>query len=219
MSIETRQLSRVVATALRDGPRPLLVARRAIREFSAIQRTWELQSLLGDVRRLRPKVIVEIGTHRGGTLVCWAAMAPASARIVSIDMPTDDWTGLGLRPEDLARVKRHFKPSQTLTAITGDSHAPATRAALDEALQGAPVDVLWIDGDHSFAGVSQDFEMYGGLVRPGGLIAFHDVRPSALWPDFGTPAFWEQIRTRYHAREYVADPRAGAGMGIGVLRV
>ena len=215
----SRQLLRVAATALRDGPRPLLLARRAIRDFGAIQRTWELQSLLGAVRRLRPQVIVEIGTHRGGTLVCWAAVAPANAHIVSIDMPTDQWTGLGLRPEDLARVRRHFKPTQTLTAITGDSHAPATRARLDEALRGAPVDLLWIDGDHSFAGVSQDFEVYGGLVRSGGLIAFHDVRASSFWPDYGTPAFWEQIKRRYHAREYVAEPRAGAGMGIGVIRV
>ncbi len=215
----TGQLARVAWTALRDGPRPLFLARRAIREFGAMQRTWELQSLVGDVRRLAPRVIVEIGTHRGGTLVCWAAVAPARAHIVSIDMPTDQWEGMGARPEDLARVRRYLKPSQTLTAISGDSHAPQTRARLDEALAGAPVDLLWIDGDHSYEGVREDFAMYGGLVRPGGLIALHDVRASAFWPGFGSPAFWEEIKTRYHAREYVADPRPGAGMGIGVIRV
>jgi cephalosporin hydroxylase len=216
---EGRQWLRVALTALRDGLVPLLLARRAIREFGAIQRTWELQSLVGAVRRLRPRVVVEIGTHRGGTLVCWAAVAAPAAHIVSIDMPTDQWTGLGAREEDLARVRRRLQPSQRLTAIGGDSHAPSTRVRLDETLQGAPVDLLWIDGDHSYAGAKQDFEMYGGLVRSGGLIAFHDIRASDLWPDFGSPVFWEEIKPRYRVEEFVANPRAGGGMGIGIIHV
>jgi len=213
------QWFRVALTALRDGPAPLLLARRAIRQFGAIQRTWELQSLVAEVRRLRPRVVVEIGTHRGGTLVCWAAVASPSAHIVSIDMPTDEWTGLGAREEDLARVRALLKPSQRLTAIGSDSHAPSTRARLDDALRGAPVDLLWIDGDHSYTGVKQDFEMYGGLVRAGGIIALHDVRASDLWPGFGSPAFWQEIKPRFRAEELVADRRPGSGMGIGIIRM
>lgn len=213
-----QQWLRVALTALRDGPGPMLLARRAIRDFGAIQRTWELQSLIGEVRRLRPQVVVEIGTHRGGTLVCWAAVAAPSAHIVSIDMPTDEWTGLGAREEDLTRVRGHLQPSQRLTAIAGDSHARSTEVRLAEALKGAPVDLLWIDGDHSYEGVKQDFEMYGGLVRAGGIVAFHDVRPSDRWPGFGSPAFWEEIKQRYRGEELVADPRPGGGMGIGIIR-
>jgi cephalosporin hydroxylase len=214
-----QQILRVAATALRNGPGPLLLARRAIRDFGAIQRTWELQSLVGEVRRLAPRVVVEIGTHRGGTLVCWAAVAAPGAHIVSIDLPTEEWTGMGARDEDVARVRRHLRPGQTLTAIRGDSHALSTRARLDDALRGAPVDFLWIDGDHSFEGVKQDFEMYAELVRADGLVAFHDVRASAFWPSNGSPVFWDQIKVRYHAHEYVAEPRPGSGMGIGVIRV
>jgi hypothetical protein len=36
-------------------------------------------------------------------------------------------------------------------------------------------DVLFIDGDHSYEGIKKDYEMYRGLVRKGGIIAFHDV--------------------------------------------
>ena len=214
-----RQLLRVAGTALRDGPGPLLVARRAIRDFGAIQRTWELQALLGEVRRLRPSTVVEIGSHRGGTLVCWTAVAAATARIVSIDMPTFDgeWSGLG--EEDLARVRRYLAPGQTLTAISADSHASETKARLEEILAGAPVDLLWIDGDHTFDGVKQDFEMYRPLVRPGGLVGFHDVAGADLGPGFGSTSFWELIKTRYDAHEYVAESRPGSGMGIGVLRI
>jgi predicted O-methyltransferase YrrM len=213
-----RQLLLVLRTALRDGPGPLRLARGAIRDFGAMQRTWELQALIGDVRRLAAHVVVEIGTHRGGTLVCWAAVAAPDAHIVSIDMPTDPGIAMGAGDEDLARVRQRLRPRQTLTAIRGDSHAASTRARLAEALGGAPIDFLWIDGDHSYEGVKQDFEMYGGLVRAGGLIAFHDVRLSDFWPSFGAPAFWQEIKSRHPTHEYVAQTRQGAGMGIGVVR-
>lgn len=38
----------------------------------------------------------------------------------------------------------------------------------------APYDLLFVDADHSFDGVKLDHETYGPLVRPGGVIAFHD---------------------------------------------
>ena len=38
---------------------------------------------------------------------------------------------------------------------------------------GPDDDFLFIDGDHT--GVGRDYEMYRDLVRPGGLIAFHDI--------------------------------------------
>jgi cephalosporin hydroxylase len=208
------QVLNVAATALRDGPVPLRLARRAIREYGAVQRTWELQSLIGEVKRRRPRVIVEIGTHRGGTLACWAAIAPPGAHIVSIDMVTES---MGTREEDLARVRRTLGPSLRLTAITGDSHAPDTLARLRDALGGEPIDVLWIDGDHSYPGVKQDFEMYGPLVGRGGLIAFHDIHGSRLNPDAQSHVFWQEIRPRYRTREFIAEPEPGGGMGIGVV--
>jgi cephalosporin hydroxylase len=212
------QLLRVTATALRDGLAPLRLARRAIRDFGAIQRTWELQSLIGLVRRLRPPVVVEIGTHRGGTLVCWAAVAAPAAHLISIDMISAA-EGLGARDEDFARVRGRLQPGQTLTAINGDSHAPETRRQLGRVLAGALVDLLWIDGDHSYDGVKQDFDMYGPLVRSGGLIAFHDIRASTAFPAIRSPVFWEEVRTRHRTRELIANPAPGSGMGIGIIYV
>jgi hypothetical protein len=43
-----------------------------------------------------------------------------------------------------------------------------TLARLKEALAGAPIDVLWIDADHTYEGVSQGMAMYAPLVRNGG---------------------------------------------------
>ena len=213
-----RQLMRVAATAMRDGVAPLFLARKAIRDYGAVQRTWELQALVGLVRRLRPSVIVEIGSHTGGTLACWAAVARPGAHIVSIDLfcPV---VGLAAPAEDLSRARALFAPSQTLTAITGDSHAPDTIARLRDALAGAPIDLLWIDGDHSYDGVKQDLETYAPLVRAGGMIALHDVHGSAACPESQAHVYWQQIKPRFRTRELIADPSPGGGMGIGIIDV
>jgi predicted O-methyltransferase YrrM len=37
------------------------------------------------------------------------------------------------------------------------------------------LDLLFIDGDHSYEGVKRDYELYVSKVKPGGLILFHDA--------------------------------------------
>jgi predicted O-methyltransferase YrrM len=54
-----------------------------------------------------------------------------------------------------------------------------------EALKGQLFDVLVIDGDHSYAGVKTDFDLYGSLVRRGGFIIFDDYDVKD-WPDIKT---------------------------------
>ena len=58
--------------------------------------------------------------------------------------------------------------------IFGSSHNPnVVRKAYEAA--GGPVDMVFIDGDHSYAGVLCDWLLYHKMVRPGGIVAFHDV--------------------------------------------
>ena len=38
------------------------------------------------------------------------------------------------------------------------------------------IDILFIDGDHSYQGVVDDFRLYEGLVKSGGYIIFDDYR-------------------------------------------
>jgi len=52
------------------------------------------------------------------------------------------------------------------------------------------IDVLFIDGDHSYEGVKADYERYEPFVKEGGLILFHDV----LWHHKGVEKFfWESV--------------------------
>jgi len=54
---------------------------------------------------------------------------------------------------------------------------------------GKPIDILWIDGDHSLQGIRDDWEYWEPFVKPGGLILLHDVQHRL----FGVKDFWEEI--------------------------
>jgi predicted O-methyltransferase YrrM len=91
------------------------------------------------------------------------------------------------------------------------------------------LDVLFIDGDHTYDGVKADYQMYRPLVRKGGLIAFHDIvddhqtkygRPGIGWAG-GVPMFWREVKLQKEfssCSEFIADPDQD-GMGIGVLQI
>lgn len=152
--------------------------------------------------------VVEIGTAHGGTYWAWCRLATPTAHLVSIDLPgNDEWT---------ARVRSYPGPTQTQTVIRADSHDPQTVGSL-EGLKGS-VDLLFVDGDHSYDGVRADFESYATLVRPGGLIAFHDVE-STNHPASQVDRLWTQLRDLYDTREIVdaADDEQGGRYGIGVI--
>ena len=77
------------------------------------------------------------------------------------------------------------------------------------------MDVLFIDGDHSYEGVKKDFELYSLLVKKGGIIAFHDIVPGTPERE-GVVQFWDQIKPGYQHTEIVKDWRSG-GWGIGII--
>jgi MMP 1-O-methyltransferase len=46
----------------------------------------------------------------------------------------------------------------------------------------SPVDLVFVDGDHSPAAVREDWEAWHRHVRPGGAVAFHDARGRSAGP-------------------------------------
>jgi hypothetical protein len=43
--------------------------------------------------------------------------------------------------------------------------------------QDIKIDILWIDGDHSYEGVKTDFELYSNILSENGVIIIHDTDP------------------------------------------
>ena len=54
------------------------------------------------------------------------------------------------------------------------------------------IDLLFIDGDHQYASVLTDWLLYSPLVRPGGLVAFHDIGLT-LEGHYGVPEFLAKL--------------------------
>ena len=102
--------------------------------------------------------------------------------------------------------------------LRGDSHDSAIHRRVAALFGGQPVDLLVIDGDHTYEGARRDFLDYGAMVRPGGLVAFHDICPDPAQPTLEVPRLWQELRRSYTTEELVEDRRQ-AGYGLGLLRV
>jgi hypothetical protein len=125
---------------------------------------------------------------------------------VSIDLPGAP--NCGGQTEAERRLYASFaRPGQRVRFVPRNSRHWNTRSELQRILDGRPIDLLVIDGDHSYGGVRSDFEMYSGLVRAGGIIALHDIRllPSEWGPGNDVGFFWMEIAPRHRSWEIV-DP-------------
>jgi len=121
-------------------------------------------------------------------------------------------------------IARRHRPD-----IHGDTHDPRTLEALKKKLNGRPINILFIDADHSYKSVKKDFEIYNPLCD--GIVAFHDIyyglgeekKEKGVWK------FWDELKLlAYQATvEYrgflftsiyqYRHTKDGIQMGIGVI--
>lgn len=205
---------------LEHGPRTVLLAREA-KNRGAIQKKGELRPFISVLRKQTLRTVVELGTYRGGTLWLWCQLAEPDARIVTIDLPGGEFGG-GYDDAQAQRIQSFARADQELVLIRADSHLITTRDELITALEGRPVDFLFIDGDHTYEGVKQDYEMYVPLVRRGGVVAFHDILPHTTEERCKVDVFWEELKREGmdEFEEFVdRDTPAGGRVwgGIGAL--
>lgn len=220
--LELERWRRFARTEAHRMPLTELVARIAIPSESgppaavfAWQRPAEILPLLEELETARPRVVVEIGTAAGGTLLLFARVAAPEALLVSIDLRGGGFGG------GYSWWRRHIyrsfaRPGQRLVLVDGDSHAPATRELLLKHLAGRAIDFLFIDGDHSYAGVRQDFADYAPLVAADGLICLHDIRPDPHGFSGEVWRFWQELAASTPGARQILDPEAVA-YGLGLL--
>jgi predicted O-methyltransferase YrrM len=185
------------------------------RAISAQQVPWEISQFAKLVAESKPKTIVEIGTSRGGTLFVLCRLAPPLSTIVSVDMPGAGF-GEAYNDRHVELFKLFPSEGQKLHIVTADSHIPETRDRVNALLGGTQVDLLFIDGDHSYEGVKKDFEMFSPLVSPSGLIVFHDIAEHTKFAGCHVKPFWDEVKRNYRHQEFIEDPSQGWA-GIGVL--
>lgn len=178
--------------------------------FPAIQNRYELIQFLTMVKKRKPKTVVEIGTAGGGMFYCLAQLAHPEALLVSIDIP-DGLYGGGQDEQEIKLYESFKQPEQKVCFIRDRSFHYSSKQDLINKLEGRKIDLLFIDGDHSYGGVSSDFQMYSSLVSKGGMIAFHDINlmPKLWGRGFDVGIFWNEIKQKYINYTEIVDPDAG----------
>jgi len=162
------------------------------------------------VDALRPSLFVELGCQSGNS---YASFAQA---VQSLGLPTtcygiDTWRGdahAGFFPESVfeewsAYHDRRFSAFSTLIRSTFDD-------ARDKFAPGS-IDLLHLDGYHTFEASSHDFEMWRSKLSARGVMLFHDINVRER--DFGVWRLWECLKEEYPSFEFLH------GHGLGVLGV
>lgn len=116
--------------------------------------------------------IAEIGAYTGTSTCCFglAAMDFGGKKIVSIDT----WNNEGMT-EGSRDTWSEFKHS---TSEFSDFIIPVrgfSADVIDDVRRlTTSLDLLFIDGDHSYEGVKQDWENYKNFLNTGATVVFHD---------------------------------------------
>lgn len=154
--------------------------------------------LYGLVRSMKPEVCVEIGSARGKS-ACHIGMAlkeNGSGTLYAIDPhePTD-WN-------DSKAVDSFKIFEDNISAVDVRNQISIIRSYSDAAARdwSLPIDLIFIDGDHSYEGVKRDWELFLPHVKPFGIVVFHDT----IWdlPPYkgkaratmGVPRFVDELR-------------------------
>lgn len=162
--------------------------------------------------------VLEIGTCKGGSLFLWSQISSPKAKIISIDLPYGKFGG-GYHIWKTPFYQSFAKKQQQIHLLRCDSHKKSSVKEVKNILKEEKIDFLFIDGDHSEAGVRKDFNLYKNLVRKGGIIAFHDIAiHNSKMKDCTVDRFWKTIKRKYKSEEIIEDKKQGWA-GIGVIYV
>jgi cephalosporin hydroxylase len=118
---------------------------------------------------------IGLGTH-GGTHLLWRNIFK---RVVTIEMNL----------AESQRIRLNEQLDHRSTIVVGKSQDHSTLEKVKAHMDS--VDVLFIDGKHDHESVAEDWAMYHELVRPGGIVAFHDSL--CTLPGFGVAKFLEEL--------------------------
>jgi glycosyltransferase involved in cell wall biosynthesis len=157
--------------------------------------------------------VLEIGSMMGDTLREWMKHGDLPMTLISVDkiVPSGDSRYRAQMQAHEDWFKLAVEEAAKLVVIDDFSQSPDTIAKVRSALGGGALDFLFIDGGHDYETVKADYQNYSPLVRPGGVIAFHDIQGIA-----DVNRFWNEIKkTDEMAGQEICHPN---GWGIGVIQ-
>lgn len=132
--------------------------------------------LFGLVRRMKAHKVIEIGRYKGGSTLTIAAAMNGKGEFWSIDLGEKE-ARLHQRgatrsfDDEIRDICARF--ALPVTLLVGDSRTIE--------VETGEVDLVFIDGDHTYEGVRNDFERFGRRVRIGGAVLLDDACDEAMF--------------------------------------
>ena len=163
------------------------------------------------IGRMRPKIFVELGTHTGNSYFSFCQGVQEEGLNTEC-FAVDTWQGDEQAGHYDGKV---FASVRSNNQLNYSQFSTLYRMTFDEALgkfQDRSVDLLHIDGLHTYETVRHDFESWLPKLTPGGLVLFHDIK--ITHEDFGVWKLWAELKKQY--------PRClefGHSAGLGILQV
>lgn len=146
------------------------------------------------IKETVPKIFVELGTHWGHSYFSFC-QAIDEANISTKCYAVDTWKGdehTGYYGEDVfERVDTHNKEHYA-------RFSRLLRMSFDEAIlyfSDKSIDLLHIDGMHTYEAVKHDFKTWLPKLAPGAIVLIHDTNVREY--GFGVWKFWEEIQEQY----------------------
>ena len=158
----------------------------------------------------RPKIIVELGTHKGSSYFSFC-QSVAEMNFNSKCYAVDTWQGdehAGVYSNEIyelvcSRNERYSKFSSLIRKRFED-------AVFD--FDNNSIDLLHIDGLHTYEAVKNDFETWLPKLKPGSIVLFHDVEVKER--GFGVDKYWSELILTYE-QNYLFEH----SFGLGVIRI
>lgn len=160
------------------------------------------------VTNARPDLLVELGTQSG---ISYSAFCEA---VLRQQLPTrcfaiDTWEG----DEQAGRYGDHvYREFSDFHDVRYGAFSMALKTTFDAAVdkfEDASIDLLHIDGLHTYAAVKHDFETWFPKLSNSAMVLFHDTNQRQ--DDFGVGRLWRELSQRFPSFEFIH------GGGLGVL--
>lgn len=157
---------------------------------------------------LQPKVVVELGVHTGTSYFAFC-QAVDRLNLETVCYGIDTWKGdehAGFYGEEIFNKVAGYNASQYSKFST------LIRSTFDDAknyFSDQSVDLLHIDGAHTYEAVKEDFDSWLPKLSPQAIVIFHDINVRER--NFGVFRLWNDLKEQY--RHFQFD----FGFGLGVL--
>ena len=158
---------------------------------------------------VRPRRFVELGTYYGNSFFAACQMSKLMGDSIEC-IAVDSWQGdkhAGVLEENVfsqfKNILENWYPKEKYI-----------RSLFSDAVhmfEDKSIDILHIDGLHTYEAVSEDFQTWLPKMSERGIIMFHDTHEKK--DDFGVWKLWDELKTKYPSFEF------SHSHGLGIILV